>query len=302
MQANEIRLNVADIIVSLAIEPAVRISGHVESFLSDEPAEATVNIRFNGETNQAAEDRRQQVLARHLGWNAYSTVDGKSLLVERLSGRIQVRFAADRRRCNTVDVLLRRPEEPGTLAGTSPEQELSLVLVEVLPLPAVVLLSGRQGLFLHSCAVSLEQGGALFSGVSGAGKSTMAELWRRFAPSNSHVIDDEHILARLNGETAWLYGAPWSRGPRAATYSRTPLKAVFFISHAVQNSCIRMSHSEALAELMSQVFLPVWSREQLELTTQTCADLLARADCYRLPFVPNREVIGFVQDILQHSN
>ena len=297
MQGREKRLNVADIVVSVAIEPDAHVYGYVQSFLVSDPAEAAVNIRLGRDGDREAKDRKQPAVAEHPTWKAFRSRDGKSMIVERIGGRVQARFAAQPL-CETVDVLIHPPEDAGSDTNEDPAWERSLI--EVLPVPVVVLLSGRHGLFLHSCAVNLAGQGILFSGVSGSGKSTMAGLWRRFAPSNSHVIDDEHILARLDGRTPWLYGAPWSRGPYEATYSRTPLKAVFFISHGTQNRCIRMSRSEALAELMSQVFLPAWSREQLELTTQTCADLLGQVDCYRLPFVPDQEVIGFVQDVLEH--
>lgn len=299
MQGRETRLDVANIVVSVTTEPETPVYGHVDSFLSSEPAEARVSIRLSREGDRAEEVRLQAAFAEHPTWKAFHSQDGRHIIVERVGGRVQARFAAAAR-CDTVEVLFRTSEAAGSDGKEAAARELGLI--EVLPVPVVALLSGRRGLFLHSCGVNLMQQGILFSGVSGSGKSTMGELWRRFGPTNSHLIDDEHILARLEGETTWLYGAPWSRGPFEATHSRTPLKAVFFLSHGTQNRCIRMSHSEALAELMSQVFLPVWSREQMELTTQTCAELLGQVDSYRLPFVPDHEVIRFVQEILQNSN
>jgi len=302
MQDREIRLNVADVIVSLAIEPGVRVAGHVDSFLVDETADAVVNMRFNHE------DRRSEVWrplsgGDVFGWHAFGSADGSSILVERRAGSIRVHFASSPE-CKHVDVLLGAPSLSGgpvTNGSDDGWPERELLLVEVLPLPVVVLLSGRQGLFLHSCAVALEDKGILFSGVSGSGKSTMADLWRQWGPRTSSVIDDEHILVRQGVESTVLYGAPWSRGVREATFSRTPLRAVFFLAHGKQNQCVRLSSGEAFAELLSQVFLPLWSREQLELTMQTCSDLLGKVDCYRLHFVPDRRVIAFVQDVLGDS-
>jgi hypothetical protein len=297
MKDREIRLNVADIVVSLAIEPGVHVLGHVDSFLVDGPAEATVNMRFNRE-HAKVEGYRQLSIGEAFGWNAFGTSEGKSILVERLGGGISVRFASEPG-CEVVDVLLSAPEGGRSVDGRWPEREL--LLVEVLPLPVVVLLSGRKGLFLHSCAVDYEENGILFSGVSGSGKSTMADLWRRFGPPTSSVIDDEHIIARCVENAPLLYGAPWSRGQREATFSRTAAKAIFFLSHGRRNRCVRLSSSEALAQLLSQVFLPVWSREQVELTVQTCAELLQAVDCYRLEFFPDPEIIGFVQGVLEDS-
>lgn len=293
MQHREIKLNVADIVVSLAIDRDVRISGHVDSFLADGPAEATVRVQI-GARNGQSQVMCGSPISEHPGWIAHRTADRESVVVTRPGTGIQVRFATDRR-CKVVDVLL-RDTAPGSPDGGDWRRH-ELLLVEVLPMPVVVLLAGREGLFLHSCAVALEQQGLLFSGVSGSGKSTMADLWRQYGPSSSKVIDDEHILARKVGDRSWLYGAPWSRGARTATFSRTPLRTVFFLTHGNRNRCIALSSSEALAELLSQVFLPAWSRQQLDLVMQTCADLLQQADCYRLQFVPDQEVVRFVQDI-----
>jgi hypothetical protein len=175
------------------------------------------------------------------------------------------------------------------------------LLVEVLPVPVVMLLSGRGGLFLHSCAVALDEAGILFSGVSGSGKSTMASLWQSFGPATSTVIDDEHVLARQLADTTLLYGTPWTRGPRAASFSRTPLRFIFFLSHGEQNECTRMTAGEAFAQLLSQVFLPLWSREQVELSMHTCSALLQDVACYHLRFVPGPEVVDFVRDLLRGS-
>ena len=288
IQGGNVRLNVADLVVSLTIEPGINITGHVASFLVDAPPQASVHLRLDSGDGRL-KDRHEMYLSEHLGWQAFATADNSSILVKRLGGRIKVRFTADAR-CQVVDVFISRPR------GTVSDEEL--LLMEILPLPVVALLSGHQGLLLHSCAVALEEEGILFAGVSGSGKSTMADLWRRFGPPSSRVVDDEHILARRVNESAVLYGAPWSRGPRAAEFSRTPLKAVFFLSHSRRNQCIALSPSEALAEFLSQVYLPVWSRDQLEVTLHTCAALLQEVACYRLPFAPDESIVGFVQEVI----
>lgn len=296
MQDSEIRLNVADLVVSLTTELGVRVVGSVDSFLVDGPAEAAINVRLKHQSNRAA-DWHPLSTGEHLGWNAFVNEDGESILVERRSGSLLVRAEA-KQPCELVDVLLGTPERacPG---GRPPDREV--LLVEVLPVPVVMLLSGRSGLFLHSCAVALEEAGILFSGVSGSGKSTMASLWHKFGPPTSTVIDDEHILARQIAEITLLYGAPWTRGPRTASFSRTPLRFIFFLAHGEQNECTRMTAGEALAQLLSQVFLPLWSREQVELTMQTCSALLQNVDCYHLRFVPGPEVVQFVQDLLRRT-
>jgi len=296
MQTREIRLNVADVVVSLNTGPGVKLVGEIDSFLAHGEPEAAVNVQFSRESDRSGE-WMQLSMGASLGWNAFEATDGESILIERFGGNVLMRFQPEAM-CQRVDVLLSGP-------GTGLEGEVlpgrELLLVETLPLPVVVLLAGRGGIFLHSCAVNLRDEGILFAGVSGSGKSTMANLWHRFGPQASQVIDDEHIIARVSTESALLYGAPWSRGARKAAFSRTPAKAIFFLAHGELNKCDRLSYGEALAWLMSQVFLPVWSREQVQQTVQTCSELLGNLDCYRLQFVPDSEVVGFIQDVLGGS-
>jgi hypothetical protein len=307
MQHSEISLNVADVNVSLMTEPVVQVAGHVDSFLIDGPPEATVNVRFNRE-NVGVGGYRQVSVGEVFGWSVFEAADGKSLLVERSRGHTLVHFSSEPE-CAMVDILLGVAESPRGAKGVGPacskrgsmSPERVLSLVEILPLPVVILLSGRNGLFLHSCAVALAGEGILFSGVSGSGKSTMADLWHRFGPPTSTVVDDEHILARCLGNAPMLYGAPWSRGQQKAIFSRTPAKAIFFLSHSSENRSVRLSSSQALAQLLSQVFLPVWNREQVERTLQTCADLVQSVACYRLDFAPDQRVISFVQEVLGGS-
>ena len=293
MQHQKLRLNVADMVVSLRSGPGVRVVGHVDSFLVDGPPDAVIHIRVDTYPDWAGE-LHQLISGADMGWNAFRSSDGESVLVERLDGDMLVRFRPERA-CRVVEVLL---NGTGDISAGKELPARELLLVETMPLPVVVLLAGRGGIFMHSCAVSLRGAGLLFAGVSGSGKSTMAELWRRFGPPSSMVIDDEHILARNSAEATILFGAPWSRGPRKATFSRTPARALFFLAHGEQNQCDRLSSGEALAQLMSQVFLPVWSQEQMDLTVQTCAKLLENIDCYRLQFVPGAEVVAYVQDLL----
>ena len=94
MQDHEIRLNVADMVVSLRIGPGVRVLGHVDSFLADGQPEAVVNVRFGRESERAGEWLRLST-GEDFGWNAYGSLDGQSVLVERLGGDMLMRFAPE---------------------------------------------------------------------------------------------------------------------------------------------------------------------------------------------------------------
>ena len=304
MQFRETRLSVGDLVVSLETEAGIDVSGYVDSFVVETPSDATIRVRSGlelppvGRYQQLSVGEDELFADQDIRWSAIKSLDGESVVIHRTGLGLLMQFAPESS-CDVVDVWLRRSD--GADGASEGRSSRRLSLVELLPLPILVLLTGRQGLFLHSCGVIDRGEGILFAGVSGSGKSTMSELWRKFGPPATSVIDDEHIIARCVGGRTSLYGAPWRRGLREARKESAPLRAIFFLSHGPGNRCAPLSPGEALAQLMSQVFLPIWSREQVELTVKTCADLVQGAECYHLEFVPEPEVVGFVQDVLAAS-
>ena len=97
MQDREIRLNVADMVVSLMIEPGVHVVGHVDSFLVDGPAEATVNMRFSRENRQGRRTPASCPLARISGGMPLRARMASRSWSSDLVGDILVRFASELR-------------------------------------------------------------------------------------------------------------------------------------------------------------------------------------------------------------
>lgn len=76
------------------------------------------------------------------------------------------------------------------------------------------LLLQRDAMILHASFVSTRYGGLLFSGVSGIGKSTQADLWQRYEGAEL-LNGDRTVLRRMDGRG----GRPSARhtpGPRTA--------------------------------------------------------------------------------------
>jgi hypothetical protein len=177
----------------------------------------------------------------------------------------------------------------------------TFTVVDLLPLPVVSILAGRGGLLLHSCGLVWQASGLIFAGVSGTGKSTLAGLWRRWGDDRSSIVDDEHLIVRYRHKVARLYGVPWMRGDRQSLSGSAPLKAIFFLVQGPQNRCQILSPAEALARLMSQVFLPAWSKAQMEQVLDTCAQLVQDVQCCELAFLPRPETVHFLQDWLEDN-
>ena len=157
----------------------------------------------------------------------------------------------------------------------------------------------KKGIFVHSIGVKdLDGKGLLFAGKSGCGKTTTAKLWDKH--SRAMVLNDDRIIVRqLNGKF-FIYGAPWHGEFSDYLYSKiesAPLKKIFFIHHAPNNTIRQVSQKEAFNRLYPALLPTFWNKEHLENIVSFSQDLLQNVSCYSLGFLNNKKVIGFIRKV-----
>jgi hypothetical protein len=96
------------------------------------------------------------------------------------------------------------------------------------------LILARQGGFLVHSASAIRGGKAfLFSGVSGAGKTTISRL----APPDATLLTDEVSYVRREGNRYMACGTPFAGElARVGENCSAPLSALFFLEKGLQNS------------------------------------------------------------------
>jgi hypothetical protein len=74
------------------------------------------------------------------------------------------------------------------------------------------------GLLLHAAGLSIQDGGYVFTGASGTGKSTIAQF---FADRNALVLSDERLILRKIADNFVFYGTPWVGSVSSCPLART---------------------------------------------------------------------------------
>ena len=157
------------------------------------------------------------------------------------------------------------------------------------------LLSKHGGAFIHGCGVDDGGRGLLFVGGSGAGKTTLASLWKR--QRGATILNDERVAIRRKGHGLWLYGTPW-HGQAGRPCSRgVPLEKVFFIEHAPRNELQLEARITATTALFVASFPPFYDPVGVENILTMFDQLTQTVPCYRLGFIPDESVIDFIRSI-----
>lgn len=188
------------------------------------------------------------------------------------------------RRAGIHLALPRRRAEP-TVAVPHPLTFPSLHLL------VMAALSNGQGIILHGCGVVDHGRGLVFTGSSGAGKSTMARLW----DGHGLFLNDERVILTKQEGRYMVHGTPWHGEIDRYSLASAPLSAVFFLRQAPENEVRSLSDAPTVREISRHALLPYWDKQDLERSLEFLAGLAAAVPCRELSFRKEPEVVDFVR-------
>ena len=234
-------------------------------FLGHAPAEAELHLDLTSTATASDED----VQVRR---------DGAEWLVER----------GDFRAC----------WDPRTGRGTVRQNPNPYSLDSVLRIVHSLILAGRGGFLLHAASAICEGKAFVFSGISGAGKTTMTRL----APSNVVLLTDEISYIRPNGDGYSAFGTPFAGElARVGENCSAPLACLFFLEKGRENRVDELPASVGLRRLMRNVLFFAQDRELVEKIFATACDFVSRVPVRQLTFYPDQrvweEVVSFGREM-----
>ncbi len=151
----------------------------------------------------------------------------------------------------------------------------------------------RLGILLHSAGIALDGRGYLFSGTSGSGKSTIAEIWQQDGATT--VLTDERVIIRDMENDLWAFGTPWHGTAGIHRNMGVPIDKIFFIEHGKENRAHLISRKDALNRLIVRCFPAFWNRDGMEFVLELCERIVTETKCYELQFVPDSSIIDFIK-------
>ena len=159
------------------------------------------------------------------------------------------------------------------------------------------LLIYRNRLCLHAASVQTHLGGILFSGPSGIGKSTQADLWQRYR--NARLINgDRPILSReQNGWLAW--GSPYAGSSRCHINESCPVTAIVMLRQAEKCSLRRLSQSEAFRAVWSGLTVCGWDRTFVETASTLTIELIASVPVLEFACTPDQQAVDYLEQGLR---
>jgi hypothetical protein len=176
---------------------------------------------------------------------------------------------------------------PSTARGRIEQTCNPYSLDSVLRIVHTLLLARRGGFLVHASSAIRNGRAFLFSGVSGAGKTTMARL----APPDAALLTDEISYVTRPDGRYFAVGTPFfGELARVGENLRAPIECVYLLAKGLENKIEPIVGAEAVRGLLGNILFFARDAEFVKLVFDAAFDFVSCVPVRRLTFVPDARI------------
>lgn len=156
------------------------------------------------------------------------------------------------------------------------------------------VLINHLGFLLHSSFISWQNNGILFTAPSGTGKSTQADLWKKYEDADIYN-GDRTIIRKIDGKY-YGFGSPYAGSSGIYRNESAPIKAIVVIEQGPDNVICRLRGREAFLPLFRETLMNTWNKEYMEKMTDLLMDAACQIPVYHLYCRPDQDAVNTVKN------
>lgn len=160
-----------------------------------------------------------------------------------------------------------------------------------------VIMLQEQCLILHASYLKTPYGGIAFSGPSGIGKTTQAELWCSYR--EAEMLNGDKAILRKKGESWIGYGSPYAGSSQCYVNKHCELKYLFFLKQGKSCSLRKMPLTEAFKEIYAGITLNRWDVQYVQMACELVEKLAIDVPVYEFTCTPDEYAVEFLQKSLE---
>ena len=159
---------------------------------------------------------------------------------------------------------------------TSIEFKISYLLMQAY----MYRLINCNSIMIHSAVAVHNNNGILFCGVSGAGKSTQADLWKKHL--NAWVLNYDKPCIINEADSFIVHGSPWSGKEHVFINEYVPIRAIVFVIQSKVNKVVKITPARCYANLFLHNYVFPLSSDYENKYSEIIEDISMKVDTYEL--------------------
>jgi len=182
--------------------------------------------------------------------------------------------------------------DPAARHGRVRQEVFPYAIDAVLRIVHSLELAKGGGFLVHSASAVRNGRAFLFSGVSGAGKTTISRL----APPDVTLLTDEISYVRRVADGYHAHGTPFAGDlGRAGENISAPVAGLYLLVQGRHNHAVLLKPAEAARRLLRNILFFADDATLVEQLFRTVCEFVSRVPVYELTFRPDEEVWNLIR-------
>lgn len=146
----------------------------------------------------------------------------------------------------------------------------------------------KNALIFHCAYTSYKDKAILFSGPSGIGKSTQADLWEKnrgaeILNGDKCLISPQNISQKYEKENEWYaFGWPVCGSSEICLNQNKKLGSIVFLKQGKRNEVVKLNQVESVKKIISQSTINYWNADFVNCAFSIAEDISKIIDIYQL--------------------
>lgn len=158
------------------------------------------------------------------------------------------------------------------------------------------LLAQAGGFLLHCAFVKYQNRGILFTAPSETGKSTQAELWRKYR--GARIVNGDRCGVKICDGAPWACGVPFAGSSEYCENESVPIAAVVYLSQAPETSIRRLRGYAAFSRIWEGCSVNLWDRQDVEPVSEAVRTVAETVPVFYLACTPDESAVRALEQAM----
>lgn len=168
------------------------------------------------------------------------------------------------------------------------------IFMDCLDIDLVLLLFNR--IIMHASVVKYHDRAILFSGPSGIGKSTQANLWKKYM--NADILNGDRATIDISKDIIDVYGSPYAGSSKIYRNESAPLEAIVLLKQGKENSIRQLEGMELYRNMYPRFSFARWDDRLSDISMNIMEEIISRVPVYELTCLPDEGAVKLVRDTI----
>lgn len=155
----------------------------------------------------------------------------------------------------------------------------------------------RGGFLLHASFIRWEDRAILFTAPSGTGKSTQAELWRKYR--GAEVINGDRAAVTLENGRVMAHGIPYCGTSGICGQAKLQVVAIVYLRQGPENRIEPLTGLRAFRRLWEGCSVQLWEEADVARCSRTVTEAIQRVDVVHLTCTPEEKAVQVLEAYLE---